>query len=123
MKKKGRHFGPPARRRKPTGVRHSPSEMPRGVRGLAWFLADQWPRLLEVSTDRATLGRDHAAWLVQAEKNYTSLRDVGVQIRKVLVDVDELTAWCAANKLPVDADSRPAFVATLLRTGRARLVD
>lgn len=94
----------------------------RGVRGLAWFTEEQWPRLVEVSADRAQLAPNHASWLAQAERDFQGLKSIGVSIRKVLVDVEDLAAWCRSNRRPVDADSRPAFVAHELRSGRARIL-
>ena len=92
------------------------------MRGLAWFTAEQWPRLMEVCPDGVTLGRDHASWLAQAEQDLAGLKAIGVTIRKVLVDVEDLTAWCRRNRRPVDADSRAAYVADQLRSGKARFL-
>lgn len=93
------------------------------MRGLAWFAPEQWERLLEVSEDREQLAADYHTWLADNQQAFEGLGKCGVNIRKVLVDVDELTAWCRAHNLRVNADSRPAFVSHLLSTGRAELVE
>jgi hypothetical protein len=93
------------------------------VRGLPWFAPEQWERLLEISEDRAQLSTDYHTWLANNQQAFDGLGMCGVNIRKVLVDVDELAAWCRANNLRVDADSRPAFVRHLLSTGRAEVVE
>ncbi len=120
---KKRRFGSSGGRRRPsTASTSTPSTSLRGVRGLAWFTPEQWPRLMEVSSDRGSLGKDHASWLTQAELDFKGLKAIGVTIRKVLVDVDDLAAWCGRNRRPVDADARTAYVADQLRNGRAHFL-
>lgn len=124
--RKRRRYNPsarPRRRRPPNKPRVPTSTKFRGARGLPWFAPEQWEQLLEVSADRALLGEDYGKWLAQAEQAFEGLKGCGITIKKVLVDVDELTDWCRQNRLPVDADSRPAYVADLLRTGRAAVVE
>jgi hypothetical protein len=77
---------------------------------------------MEVSTDGGSLGKDHASWLAQAEQDFKGLKGIGVTIRKILVDVDDLTAWCLRNRRPVDADARTAYVADQLRSGKAHFL-
>jgi hypothetical protein len=123
MKKRGFSRGGSGGRRKPatrTGAGAGTSL--RGVRGLAWYTPEQWPRLMEVSADGASLGKDHASWLAQAEQDFKGLKAIGVTIRKILVDVEDLAAWCRRNRRPVDADSRTAYIAEQLRSGRADFV-
>lgn len=121
--KKRRYSGSPGGRRKPhTKSRTGTSSTLRGVRGLAWFTPEQWPRLVAVCSDAAALGPDHAAWLAQAEQDFKGLKAIGVTIRKVLVDVDDLAAWCSRNRRPVEAGARADYVAEQLRSGRATLL-
>jgi hypothetical protein len=123
MMKKRRFGGSPGGRRKPaTKTTASAGTSLRGVRGLAWFTPEQWPRLMEVSADGVALGKDHASWLAQAEQDFKGLKAIGVTIRKILVDVEDLTTWCRRNRRPVDADSRTAYVADQLRSGRAHFI-
>jgi len=121
--KKRRFSGSSGGRRKPsTKAPASAATSFRGVRGLAWFTLEQWPRLMEVSSDGAALGKDHASWLAQAEQDFAGLKAIGVTIRKVLVDVDDLASWCRRNRRPVDGDARAAYVADQLRSGKARFL-
>jgi hypothetical protein len=77
---------------------------------------------MEVSADGLALGKDHASWLAQAEQDFKGLKGIGVTIRKILVDVEDLAAWCRRNRRPVDADARAEYVAEQLRSGRARVL-
>jgi hypothetical protein len=120
--------GPPTaarpRPRKPGGNRstRSPRSTAR-ARGLPWFAPEQWAQLRDVSEDRGELATSYETWLAENQRAYDGLATCGVNIKKVVVDVNALTAWCRANKLRVDANSRPAFVTYLLNSGSAELVD
>jgi hypothetical protein len=122
MKKRRFSGSPGGRRKRSTKSTASAGTSLRGVRGLAWFTPEQWPRLMEVSPDGGSLGKDHASWLAQAEQDFKRLKGIGVTIRKILVDVDDLTAWCRGNRRPVDADARTLYVAEQLRSGKAHFL-
>jgi hypothetical protein len=77
---------------------------------------------MQVCVDGASLGPDHASWLAQAERDFQGLKAIGVTIRRVLVDVDDLTAWCSRHRRPVEAGARADYVAEQLRTGRANFL-
>lgn len=85
------------------------------VSGVAWYRADQWPRLLEVSVDHSELGRTYAEWQAMATKGLAELARAGVWARKVDVDVDELVEWCRSEGRPVDGAARAAFAVLKLR--------
>ena len=72
--------------------------------------------------DRGELGASYDNWLAESQRAYDGLTMCGVNVKKVLVDVTELTEWCRANNLRVDANSRPDFVAYLLNTRSAEVV-
>ena len=83
--------------------------------GIAWFRPDQWSRLLEVSEDRENLEGTFAEWEQQAEEKLRALRAEGLEIEKVIVDVEELLAWCKSQNLSVDGVARSKYVAELVR--------
>ena len=73
------------------------------VSGVAWYHAEQWPRLLEVSVDRSELERTYDEWQAMAKKGLAELARAGVWARKVDVDVDELVEWCRSEGRRVGA--------------------
>lgn len=83
--------------------------------GAAWYRANQWQRLKEVSEDRANLEDTWEEWVQIAEKGLCDARAMGVQVVKVDVDLDELLQWCQSRQQPVNADSRSAFAAENLQ--------
>ena len=91
---------------------------PKGSRvatAIAWYRAEQWPRLLEVATDRAQLERTYDEWQAVAQRALTDFARAGVWVRKVDVDLNELVAWCHSQGRAVDATARSAFAALKLR--------
>jgi hypothetical protein len=83
--------------------------------GIAWFRSEQWSRLLEVSDDRDKLEGTFAEWECLAEEKLRSLRAQGLNVEKVIIDVEELLAWCKSRDLPVNGSARSSYVADLLR--------
>jgi hypothetical protein len=87
---------------------------PDVVAGIAWFRADQWPLLRSLATDAEDLEETHEEWVKIAEKTIEDLARQGVLARKVDIDVNELQAWCLAQKRPLDSSARAEYAATHL---------
>ena len=88
---------------------------PQVVVGIAWFRANQWQLLRSLATDADDLEETHEEWAKIAEKTLEDLARQGVHTQKVDVDVDELQAWCSAQKRPLDSSARAAYAAAHLR--------
>jgi hypothetical protein len=86
--------------------------------GLAWYRADQWPRLLASSEDRDQLEGRYEERLQMASERYQDLRRKGVRVEKVDVDVEELLKWCQAKGLGVNSSSRAEYAGHRLRINR-----
>jgi hypothetical protein len=94
--------------------KHKSAERPGStgmVSGVAWYRAEQWPRLLETSVDRLELERTYDEWHAMATEGLAELARAGVWPQKVDVDVDEMVEWCRTRGRPVDAAARAQFVA------------
>ena len=92
--------------------RQRESEM---VVGIAWYTADQWERLLEVSVDRDELEDSQAEWERSAVGALKDLERLGMRPKKVALDLDELVNWCLIRNLPLDGEARSTFVGEKLR--------
>ena len=68
--------------------------------GVAWYKPDQWERLREVSEDREDIEETFDEWQVNAKKGIRLMQSQGIIPEKVLVDVEELLAWCSGKGLP-----------------------
>jgi len=84
--------------------------------GIAWYRPDQWEHLRQVSADGDAIERTFAELEDAATARLRDLKSEGVDVTKVMVDVDELVQWCSENRLRVDAQARAQFVAEELRT-------
>ncbi len=98
---------------------YSPSPAQATAMGLAWYRSDQWEQLRSISADRDELEERYVEWLKTASNLFSQLTLRGQEIKKVLVDVNDLAKWCKAKGLLVDSHSRSAFVADQLRTTKS----
>ncbi len=85
------------------------------IRGVAvpWFTAQSWPRLLEVAADRADLPQTFEGFLQRAGERFDRHVANGHALEKILIDVDELIAFCIALGRPIDSRARAVFAAYL----------
>jgi hypothetical protein len=86
---------------------------------MAWFDADEWPKLLAIAADRDNLPDTYEEFAATAGKRFDRLIAQGVQVRKTLISVAELTAAAAQCGKPVDSNFR-AFFAAFIAARRAR---
>lgn len=85
-----------------------------------WFTAETWPELLKVAADRDDLPDTFAEFELIAGRKFDQLRARGVSLQRVLISVAELSAWCRAQRQPVNAMTRAVFAAfVLMRRDRA----
>lgn len=83
--------------------------------GMAWYRPEQWTLLREISVDREKMSETWSEWEATASAKLAELRERGVDIRKVDVDVRELQAWCERRHRPIDGAARSEFVVEQLR--------
>jgi hypothetical protein len=83
--------------------------------GIAWFKAEQWNQLRSISIDKENIDETYSQWLKTTRKSLSKRRLQGMHVHKVLIDVDELQAWCADEKCPIDADARIRFTQSKLQ--------
>jgi hypothetical protein len=86
-----------------------------GILGVGWYKASEWDRLREISVDRDELEETHEEWLNAALKAETHLKKVGLEYKRVDVDVEALWAWCEKEGRAVDGPARSEFVSVTLR--------
>ena len=83
--------------------------------GVAWYRPDQWQRLLEVAVDRDLLHDTYAEWVAEATARFQELQRMGIPVRKVEVDVEELVQWCDEQQQKVNGEARSMFAAEKTR--------
>ena len=82
---------------------------PNVILCVAWFREDQWQWLRALAADPEVLEPTHAEWVVIAERTLHDLANLGVNARKVEVDVYALQAWCVEQHRPLDSAARAAY--------------
>ena len=83
--------------------------------GFAWYKPEQWERLREVADDPSEIEDTYEEWRAQAEDAIAQLRAEGYRFERVIVDIEELRAWCDQRDLPVNSEARADYVGVLLR--------
>ncbi len=79
--------------------------------GLAWYRPGQWQRLRQGSADVEVLEESYDEWLEVASARFREAQELGLDIRKVDVDVEDVVEWCKQRGRPVDGDARAGYVA------------
>jgi len=75
---------------------------------LAWYTPESWERLRAVADDRAALG-SHAAFVRKADRLAREYQAQGFAVEKILVDIDELAAWCRREGVRITQRSRATY--------------
>jgi hypothetical protein len=90
----------------------------RVVPGVAWYRREQWATLRALAADPEVLEPTYDEWLHVAEQALTTLRQAGIEPRRVDVDVLALKRWCEVQGLALDQRARSEYAAHLLASGR-----
>jgi hypothetical protein len=90
------------------------SSQPGAVFAIAWYRPEQWQKLRQISVDRNKLETTHAEWLEIAVKTLIDLKNMGLDVRPVEINVDELARWCKENKRAAASTARSEFAAYTL---------
>lgn len=94
-------------------TKHTSDRTP--IVGLAWFDRKQWRRLTEVAEDRNELDATYEQWQQSAQEAVRTIEGQGQKVEMVHVEVESLVSWCKEKGLPVNGESRAAYVAQLCR--------
>ena len=84
------------------------SERPRRV-GMAWYRAEDYPRLRALVQDADRLPLSYDGWVVSAEQLEREVTRSGVAVVRVELRPDAFVAWCAQRDLAPDGAARARF--------------
>jgi hypothetical protein len=68
-----------------------------------------------LAADTDQLEEDYDAWLTSAERSLATVRSQGLGVERVVVDVEEIAAWCIRKGRRFDGKARSEYVADLMR--------
>ena len=104
------------RKRKPSRRRVSArADKQTTVVGVAWYSPAEFVRPRECAADLEIIEETHAEWEDNAIRLLEKLTTVGITAVRVLVIVDEIVRWCAAQDRPFDGAARAAYAAEQLQ--------
>lgn len=76
---------------------------------LNWYRREDYARLLTIFEDADKLPATFDEWLKKAEHGEEFLRKSGKRVIRIVIDPDEITACCEAQKLKLDSHGRNQF--------------
>lgn len=78
--------------------------------GIAWYRAEDYPRLATLMADGASFPKSHASWRQKATRMERELRRQGVTPVRVEVDLDAFERRCTEQGVARDSEARNRFV-------------
>lgn len=87
---------------------------------VAWFHAEDYPRILEISADRESMEPTYEEWRAKAERAIRNVREAGARPHKVAIDPERFLAWCEAEGETPNSAARSGYAAHLLSKRRGR---
>ncbi len=109
---------PPRRRRRPRKLGPAVPSIPAAgtpaVIGVCWYRQDQYERFLASAKDREGLEATWGEWQISAERAIRQYRSMGLDVRKVEVDLDDLLAYCMVEGKPNTAETRAGYAVHIL---------
>ena len=80
---------------------------------VAWYDSTQWAKLKLIAEDADNLDDTYEAWQRNAKNLERGLRQKGIEIQRVSIDVDALVIWCKSPKKRITGEARSAYAAEL----------
>jgi len=80
-----------------------------------FYQEGQWDRLRALAADPEHVESSHGEWLSKLRRVEVDMKRIGVLIRTVDVDVEQLQRFCDENGLPNDRETRSRFAQELMR--------
>jgi hypothetical protein len=78
--------------------------------GLGWYRREDWDRLLEMFPDRDQLHDTYDEWLKDVRQGEKLVKREGNITKRIIVDPDELAAWCAMRGREPIASARAEYI-------------
>ncbi len=87
------------------------------VTGVAWYKAEQYDRVRALSTDKDSMHETYAEWRAGVEDFILKSSGMGLVLKKVEIDLDDMLAWCRLHGKDFNGKARSEYVAEKLRQG------
>lgn len=87
---------------------------------MCWYKEEQWERLKEIVADPDNIEDTYQQWRKDAEKALSELKTNGVNVKKVLVDTEEMLLWANDQGYKLNGEARSEYAAFLLKRREER---
>ena len=82
---------------------------------VCWYKEEQWERLKEIVSDKENIEDTYLEWRKEAEKKLHELKSKGLNIKKVLVDTEEMIIWSNEQSKELNGELRSQYAAHVLK--------
>jgi len=83
---------------------------------VCFYTPGGYVELREVADDKKNLCDTYEDWLVEFSKAVNGLRNEGMDVVPITIDIAKLVQWCRQNKLKNISSNRSKYVAELCKT-------
>jgi hypothetical protein len=87
---------------------------------ICFYTPDSYQELKEVADDKKVLCDSYADWLVEFSKAVKGLKEQGMEVVPVNINIGELIKWCKENKLKNTSSNRSKYVVEISGTGSSK---
>ena len=78
-----------------------------------FYTFDSYKELKEVADDKEVLCDTYSDWLVEFAKAVKGLKDRGMEVVPVTINITALSKWCKVNKMKNTSAARSKYVAEI----------
>lgn len=83
---------------------------------ICFYTLDSYAELRKLADDKKDLCDTYTDWLVEFMKAVEGMREQGLEVVPVTINIAELKSWCQKNKLKNTSASRSKYVAEIGRS-------
>lgn len=82
---------------------------PIGAMPFGWYSAEGWERVRAISEDPAHFLASYEQWCEVAQRQFDTFAAQGMPVEKIMIDPDELDAWCKQVGAGVNSKARATY--------------
>ena len=83
---------------------------------VCWYKENQWERFKEIVSDKENIEDTYLEWRKEAEIKLNELKSQGLNIKKILVDTEEMLLWANEQGRDLNGDLRSQYAAHILKS-------
>lgn len=88
--------------------------------GVPFYQPEQWERLKAIASDPDTIEGSHGVWLTHFRKCEADMKRIGVLVKQVYIDVEDLAQHCEQQGVQCTREYRARYAAEVFRQAQIR---